>query len=170
VYLSRNVKLATLLGVLFLVSGLGEAIASPPSAVSTVRCDQVIDQPVSPSSRYRLLFGVVAVPPSRVRSITRVQGESGPFPYWAKAGVVVRAKSSPVALSVPVAWRSRVAITWGNAGVVPALHILGCPVAPTQWNAYAGGFRLNAPACVPLTVRVGARSTVVRFGVGVACR
>ena len=89
-----------------------------------------------------------------------------------KAGLLIRGDSPPVSVTVPKAWRTRAAITWGNSGTVSALRIASCPrFGDEAWNVYAGGFLLRSrSACVPLTFRVGNRSATVRFGLGRACR
>jgi hypothetical protein len=131
------------------------------------------------SSGYRLVLGTVSVPagylPEVYRSGSRV------WPFWRKAGLVVRADRGPVRVSVASRWRDRVAISWGSARVVSLLLIPRCSTryevrdtdargAPKMGNAYAGGFHLRSrSACVPLIFRVGQRSETVRFGIGRRC-
>jgi len=123
-------------------------------------------EPPKPSDGERVLFDSVAVPP---RYRAQVWSVSGDWPYWRKAGLLVRAGTKRVSVTVPEAWRNRLAITWGDSGTVAALRIEPCNRPPNKWNVYTGGFYLRAPACVPLIVRVGARSTTVRFGLGTRC-
>ncbi len=142
-----------------------------PGLPPTVRCDEIILQAGSGhAGGYRVVLGVVSVPPARLIQV--VPTHDRPWAYWRKAGLVVRAGSPPVTVSVPTAWRRRAAITWGNnTGIVSALRIGSCPGARTVWNAYAGGFYLHSrSACVPLSFSVAGRSRVVRFGLGRACR
>ena len=88
----------------------------PPFAVG---CDQIILRPKSPfAGGYRRVLGVISVPPAYIPQVVSTPGEQ--WPYWEKAGMVVRASGSPVTVSVPQAWRTRVAITWGN-GSTPAV-------------------------------------------------
>ena len=83
---------------------------------------------------------------------------------------MIRAGAPQVTISVPPAWRERAAITWGNTGAVSVLRVASCPAYLPNWNAYAGGFLLGSrAACVPLVIRVGARTTTARFGVGRRC-
>jgi len=91
--------------------------------------------------------------------------------YWQKDALWIRAGHQPVTITVPNAWRTKAAITWGvNVGIVSALRLPGCPSAPGTWNGYAGGFYLRSrSACVPLVLGVGRRSAVVRVGVGRRC-
>jgi hypothetical protein len=146
------------------------ARAAPSQPVPTVPCDEIILRINSGhAGGYRVVLGVVSVPPARLIQI--VPTHERPWAYWRKAGLVVRAGSPPVTVSVPAAWRSRAAITWGNStGTGSALRIASCPGPKTVWNAYAGGFYLRSrSACVPLRISVGGRSRVVRFGLGRAC-
>ena len=143
--------------------------ASPPPP--TVSCDRIILGVASgregSGGGYRVVLGVVSVPQAYRPQVVR-SWEEPRWPYWSKAGLVIRGGSPPVTVSVPPAWRSRVAITWGNTPVVSALRIASCPAwRPKPWNAYAGGFYLRSrSACVPLVFRVGRRSATVRFGLG----
>jgi hypothetical protein len=94
--------------------------------------------------------------------------------YWHKAGLLVYAGRGPVTVTVPTAWRQRVAITWGNGlGALSTLQITRCPSPADYWNAYAGDIYTRSPAaCVPLVFRVGgvgARSQTVSFGIGRRC-
>jgi hypothetical protein len=137
----------------------------------TVPCDDVILNPPRPTDGgYRLVLGLVAVPPPYQRQV--LPTHSTPWRYGQKAGLVVRAGTASVTVAVPPAWRERVAISWGNnTGIVSALRIVGCPVPPHVWNAYAGGFYLRSrSACAPLIFRVGRKSATVRFGIGRHCR
>jgi hypothetical protein len=152
--------------VLVVAAGTAATAASPPR---TVPCTERIDTTSFPYAGYRLLLGFVSVAPAYLRQV--VATRERPWAYWRKAGLVVRAGSPTVTVSVPTAWRKRAAITWGNnTGVVATLRIAGCKGAPTVGYAYAGGFLLRASsACVPLTFSVGGRSATVRFGIGRRC-
>jgi hypothetical protein len=78
-----------------------------------------------------------------------------------------------VLVSVPATWRTRAAISWGDAPTASALVFPSCPPSSSlgDWNPYAGGFHLGSrSACVPLVFRVGERTATVRFGVGRRCR
>ena len=145
------------------------AAGAGPSAPPVVGCDQIILQAASPTQGgYRRVLGVFSVPPAYIAQV--VDTESRPWRYWEKAGLVVLANARPVTVTVPVAWKKRVAIQWGNSGTVSSLRIAPCPSPPRRWNAYAGGFSLTTPsACFPLTFTVGGRSQTVRFGLGKRC-
>ncbi len=157
--------------ILAAATSVAASFASDRSA-RTVLCNEVIlhTKFPYPNSGYRLVLGTVSAPPAYLQQVVRT--DSRPWAYWRKAGLVVRAGTGPVQVSVPTAWRSRAAITWGNnTGIVSSLRIARCgQPSPVTGNAYSGGFYLRAPsACVPLTLRVGRRSETVRFGVGRRC-
>jgi hypothetical protein len=167
--------------VLVIAAGLAVAAGSPsPERHRLVPCSESIDGTkfpyphfwrVRPELRYRLVLGAVSVPPAYHEQIVR--NGSPPWPYFFKAGLVVRASGESVVVSVPRAWRERLRIAWGYGGhgVFTSLRIAGCHAKPTIGFAYSGGFYLrSAPACVPLIFRVGGRSATVRFGLGRRCR
>ena len=125
----------------------------------------------NPQERYRLVLGVVSAPRAFHRQIVRGNGIPG-WPYFFKAGLVIRSGAKEVTVSVPRAWRDRAAIAWGNGGngAFDTLRFAGCRGLRGQGVAYAGGFYLrSAPACLPLTFRVGQRSATMRFGLGRRC-
>jgi hypothetical protein len=141
---------------------------SPPS--STVSCEPIIldTKFPYPNGGYRLVLGVVSVPPAYVRQV--VPTGRRPWAYWRKAALVIRGESPPVTVSVAKAWRSQVRMGWGDGGG-SSVRFESCPPSgPKGGNAYSGGFHLRSrSACVPLIFRVGQRSETVRFGVGRRC-
>jgi len=147
-----------------LVTAAHTGAAAPP----LVSCDSAVmfsdPSAYKPTSGERIVLGRVAVPQRELLQVAHVGGR---LPYWRKAGLLVRAHTRAVTISVPPVWRERVAVMWGDSGLVPALRIAPC--ATHGWNVYTGGFYLRRPACVPLTVRVGNREATVRFGVGRRC-
>jgi hypothetical protein len=160
---------ATLIVVLAAATATGLAAATAPSVTPTVSCNTIIGHAASGhGGDRRVVLGVVSVPPGYLPQT--VPTHSRPWRFWTKRGLVVHADAGPVTVRVPRAWRRRVAIEWGNSGIVPALRIARCPHILKAWNAWAGGFHLRArSACVPLVFRVGRRSATVRFGVGRRC-
>ncbi len=170
---ARIFATATLLAFCFVPIG-----ATAPRATATapfVRCADIIGQAASPNQDgYRLVLGRISVPPAYMQQgAVRVTG-NGRWTHWRKTGMVVREGNFTVTVSVPKAWRSRAAITWGNNDlpIVSSLKFTGCGNGPLTnvWNAWAGGFYLRAPtACVPLIFRVGTMSETVRFGIGKRC-
>ena len=152
---------------------VGAARAAPTPSARTVPCDEIILTAKSGvQGAYRVVLGVVSVPPAYLEQVVATPGQ--PWPYWRKAGLVIRGGAGPVNVSVPKAWRSRVAIIWGyryHDNGYSALRLARCPPSESKpWNAYSGGFYLRSrSACVPLNFRVGQRSRIVRFGIGRRC-
>ena len=155
--------------------GAAAARSTPAPPASPVSCDRAIDRTKFPylgsrSSPYRLVLGVLSVPPAH-----SVQGAfPTPSPRWRyfrKAGLVVGGgHGAPITVSVPSAWRSRVGIQWGNSGVRSSLRIARCQTPSDVGSAFAGGFYLRSrTACVPLVFHVGRRTETVRFGIGRTC-
>ena len=146
------------------------ASASPLGAPS-VACESIIfPVGVTDWRPKRVVLGVVAVPSAHIPQT--VKSGSTRWPFWSKAGMVVRADSPPVTVSVPRAWRTRAAIGWGNAGAGSSVRFETCPDSSSLggWNPYSGGFQLRSrAACVPLTFTVAGRTSTVRFGVGKRC-
>jgi hypothetical protein len=161
----RLVAVAALVGL-----ALAAAVGSAAPAPRVVRCESI----VQPGGAFtwkpeRVVLGVAAVPPAYIPQ-TAPTG-SAPWRYWSKSGLVIKANSPPVDVNVPIRWRSRVSISWGDRGGAE-LRFVPCPPSSAlgDWNPYTGGFYLRArAACVPLTFRVGTRSATVRFGVGKRC-
>jgi len=149
--------------------GAQSADSARPSIAS---CEQIALRLRSGSEDgYRIVLGRVGIPDEKHTSGRAARHRGEQWPYFRRVGLVVRGGTSPVTITVPEGWRDRVAISWGNTPAVSSLQIASCGAAVSKpWNAYAGGFHLRSRAdCVPLDIRVGGRSTTVRFGVGRAC-
>jgi hypothetical protein len=168
----RGMRIGSLIVALALAGLTGAAARSAPALPpSTVSCETVILDSRFPhrSGGYRLVLGVVSVPPAYLRQV--VPTGRRPWRYWRKAALVIRGDSPPVHVRVPKAWRARVRIGWGDGGGT-SVRIASCPPSgPNKpGNAYSGGFRLRTrSACVPLIFTVGHRSETVRFGLGRRC-
>jgi hypothetical protein len=153
----------------FVALGIPAGLARATShAIPVVRCeDSILTVKSGTQGGYRIVLGIVAVPPLRLTQVVR--SSSSQWPFWRKAGLVVHASNKPVTVTVPQAWRQRAAIGWGNSGIVSALKFEPC-ATPKPWNAFAGGFYLRTRReCVPLTFRVGNRFQTVRFALGGPC-
>jgi hypothetical protein len=118
-----------------------------------------------------IVLGALAVPPAHLARAVRAG--SRPWAYFRKYGLVIRADSPAVLVTVPQAWRRRVAISWGNnVGAVSSLRILSCPPQPGlgSWNGYPGGFWLrSAVGCAPVRFQVGRRAVTLLFAIGRRC-
>ncbi len=172
----RGFAAIVVVGVLGVAAAVSSSAAAGPTP--TVPCEEVIDQTSfpyvggsQPEHRYRPVLGVLAVPPAYMQQV--VPTEDKPWAYWRKQGLVVRATGEAVTVTVPTAWRKRLAITWGNRpSAVSSLRIEGCGTRENtaRGNAYAGGFLLRSPrACVPLHFRVQGKGATVWFGIGQRC-
>jgi hypothetical protein len=148
-------------------------ISSSATRPRIVPCRDIIalpgGDPQFPYRGYRLVLNALSVPPKSKRQVVRTT--RGRWPYFSKAGLVVRAGAPTIEVSVPRKWRSRMAIEWGNGpGAVSSLRIASCGGPARTGHAYAGGFYLRAwAACAPLVFRVGTRKATVRFGLGQRC-
>jgi cell wall assembly regulator SMI1 len=90
-----------------------------------------------------------------------------------KFGVGVTA-GSPVTLDVPRSARSMYALHDGsNASSVAdgetEVHGSPCPRSQGKRTEWVGGYLVEHPACVPLVVHVGGRSTRVSLALGRRC-
>jgi hypothetical protein len=124
----------------------------------------------NPRDQARLVLDSVMAPPAYLLQ-TFPTGET-PWRYFSKRGLVVKNGKS-VIVTVPLAWRQRVGVSWGNAGhgVFHTIRIAACGSDPKRGNAYAGGFLLrSSSACVPLVFIVGNRQQKVWVGIGRRCR
>ena len=153
----------------------GLVLAASPG-VRTVPCSEVIDStrfPYVGSRQYpsQLVLGAVSAPARHVPQ-SAPTGTS-PWTYFSKWGMVVRGGAgADVTVTVPLAWRRRVAISWGNAQhrVFHTLRFPRCGEDAARGNAYAGGFFLRREAdCVPLRLRVGTRTQLAWFGIVRRC-
>ncbi|MBG0564611.1 hypothetical protein [Actinoplanes aureus] len=146
--------------------GPGPAAAVSPSPDQwTVSCAHDIGGTAPDPTSYRVVLDAVALP-----SAVLEPHESGE-PGWlfAKHGLLVRA-GTEVAISVPPEWAAAARIGWGSPGpegtriLVPA-----CRGGRSGWLAFAGGYTVRKPACLPLLVRVDEREERTAVSVGVAC-
>ena len=137
-----------------------------------VRCGDVIGQQASGSlGGSRVVLGAVSVPPARIQRAAA--SGTAPWTHFSKWGIAIH-RGTAAEVSVPRAWRGRVAITWGaSTPTVSTLRFAACRLPGSQtrpWSAYPGGFYIDtATACVPLTIAVGGRARTVRFGIGKSC-
>jgi hypothetical protein len=129
-----------------------------------VGCNQIILEVNSTDGR--LVFGILAAPPTHIER--GAPTPAGPWGYFAKYGIEIRANSPVVLITVPRRWRQRAAISWGNnIGEVSSLRLASCPRQLGDWNVYAGGFYLrSASGCVPLIFQVGHQTRTLSFSIG----
>ena len=151
-------------------TGARPLVSKNVATVETVACGDAIATTRSGRQYgYRVVAGVVSVPPAFLTQVNKTGSQ--PWPFWRKAAMLVRADAPVLVVRLPMAWRNRAAITWGAAGVGSILRFARCPSPTNRWNVYAGGFYLRSTsACVPLDFEIGARTVSVLFGVGRRCR
>jgi hypothetical protein len=134
-------------------------------------CGTYIDgnAPVAP---LRVVLGVVALPVSPVVPAlgTSLSGDAnGALRLFAKTGLIIR-PGTAFELIVPAQFANRLSIGWGSPGT-PSRRVVvnSCPNPGGGWLAYAGGYWIDHPACVPVIVRAGNKQQEVRIGVGTPC-
>lgn len=155
-------------------AGGGSAVGSAGQFVPTVRCSEIAYGPGFTEGNggggYRVILGAVSAPRIYIPGGAR-DPSSAPFSHWFKAGLVIRASTAVVTVSLPNGWRDRARIVWGAPGSpATALRFAPCPSPVGAWNGYAGGFLLRTDsACVPLIFAIGHRRATLRFGVGRHC-
>jgi hypothetical protein len=170
----NRTRWAQILVLVAAAAGVGSLLTGPSSAsvppTRRVPCAEAGAMQSAQVTTGRRVLGTVVVPPRYLPQVVKLPTK--PWRYWTKGGLAIRAGSAPVGITVPVAWRDRAAIVWGNGpDLFSSLRIDSCASQlGAQWNGYAGGFYLQArSACIPLIVRVGARTAIVRFGIGRRC-
>ncbi len=92
--------------------------------------------------------------------------------HLSKVGLVLKAGRS-FTLEVPAELRGHMKIGWSNSGytLADSLHSPGCTANTdnAEWLVYPGGFWLDAPACVPLTVKHGEQVETLHLPIGKTC-
>jgi hypothetical protein len=134
-------------------------------ATPLVSCDHVIGWEPPPPT-FEVILEAVALP---TRAVLQAHETNEPGWLFAKQGLVVRA-DTVVDLVVPAEVAGHLRIGWGSPGPEgTSIRVPGC-ASGGQWVAFAGGYTVDAPACVPLIVRSGGREARVRIAVGARCR
>ncbi|GAA4418207.1 hypothetical protein GCM10023169_07530 [Georgenia halophila] len=131
-------------------------------------CSDVIDQDAEPAGDYQTILGAVALPTaeSAPTALQAARREDGPGTgYFAKTGLLIRAGA---AVSLELEEPATASVAWGSAEPGPSITTEGCP--GNGWLAFAGGFRVDEPTCVEITVRQGEDQETVRVGAGAACQ
>ena len=124
-----------------------------------------------PRQGYQVVLGVIAVPAFVAQRASPTE-QPGPWRFFDKQGLFVKAGSPTIDVTVPAAWRRRVAIGWGDASSpVGAQRVTSCSPPPSAWNGYPGGYylRTSMPLCAPLVVHVKTRTATIRVGIGRRC-
>jgi hypothetical protein len=151
-------------------NGLSTSSATP-AAESVLKCGSFIGNSAR-AGPLQVVLGVVALPasPGYPALQTSLSGDgNGPLRLFAKTGLVIR-PGTTFELIVPARFTSQLSMGWGMPGT-PGHRVLvdNCANAGGGWLAYAGGYWIDHPACVPVTVRAGGKQQQVHVGVGTAC-
>jgi hypothetical protein len=148
-------------------------LSSTPAAESVLPCGDYIDSR-APTTPFPVVLGVVALPtsPGSPALGTSLTGAgNGPLRLFAKTGLVVKPDTS-FELIVPAAFTERVGIGWGGGPSTPSRRVIVTNCTNRDgpgWLAYAGGYWIDHPACVPIIVRAGGKQQTVHIGIGTPC-
>lgn len=146
------------------------------AGVVDVKCEEAIGEPApgSVEDTNSEVLGVAWLPtsPRHMALQTHATGDSTQaHRLFAKQGLVAKA-TSRFELVIPAGYLGRAALVWGNPGI-PTVHLRFGPCASTPtktgWLAYAGGYLVGDPMCLPLIVRAGGQEQQVSIGVGQPC-
>ena len=126
-----------------------------------------------PPPSYRVVLGAVALqvwPDSGILQTSSDQTGGVPR-FFAKTGLLVRAEvSSTITVKAP---SHRVArIGWRNGYITPTrrLQIPACPADGTsRWLAFPGGYWVDRPTCVEVTVHTRRDTEPEHVAVGARC-
>jgi hypothetical protein len=113
---------------------------------------------------YQLVLDAVALPTRKLAP------EQSGKPGWlfAKQGLVVRAGVA-VDITIAPSADTKVRIGWGSPGPDgTTIHVPACP-SSSGWLAFAGGYAVRNPLCIPLIVRAHGQQQQAYVGVGADC-
>jgi hypothetical protein len=145
--------------------------SAAPAGGSALACGNYIDANAS-AAPLQVVLGVVALPASpRYPALgTSLSGEGDQaLRLFAKTGLVIK-PGTTFELIVPAPFAHRLSIGWGLPGM-PSHRVVvnSCPNPGGKWLAYAGGYWIDHPACVPIIVRAGGKQQTVHIGIGTPC-
>jgi hypothetical protein len=115
-----------------------------------------------------VVLGAVALPDVVLSPVRDQEGW-----LWAKQGLEIRAGAT-VEIAIAPSTPGRARIGWGSPSqpgprqVVAGCSVAGC-VDDCGWLAFAGGYWVDAPRCLPLIVRSGGREERTGVAVGNTC-
>lgn len=153
-------------------TGSAPVTATTPAA-GAVPCDDVIGTVPVPTPDLTVIEDAVAVPaaariPEPLQVSAHREAGIGAL-LFAKNGLVVR-RGAEVRLRVLEPAVGRAWIGWGSPGVPGSQAVVDGCEAPGPWIAFAGGYWVRRPMCVPVGVRVaGGVEHRVDVAVGVPC-
>jgi hypothetical protein len=148
-----------------------ETSSAAPAGASALACGNYIDANAT-AAPLQVVLGVVALPASpRYPALqTSLSGDGSGAPrLFAKTGLVIR-PGTTFELIVPAPFTKRLSIGWGLPGMPHHRIVVNrCPDLGGEWLAYAGGYWIDHPACVPIIVRAGSKQQTVHIGLGTPC-
>jgi len=138
---------------------------------SLLRCADSTASFEQPPADGQILFNLVALPTSKALQANRSGDLESAGHLFAKAGLYI-ASGASFSLIVPADWVGRLTIGWGSPGQrTTHLYVRDCTASGSQkhWLAFAGGFWIGRPACVPLLVKTASQEQTVQIGLGAPC-
>lgn len=148
-----------------------------PTGPNTLDCSVGIervseDQLVRPGDDYMLFGGGVALLTADTSSMVLQMTEPGDDGLrFAKTGLLVR-EGAQAELAVPNEWQGKLSMTWGQfTEGTERIDVKPCAVEDPlgEWLFFAGGYLIDAPACVDLMVRTGDSTNSVSVPIGASC-
>lgn len=152
----------------------GTASADPTSTASqTLDCSASIlgHRPTRTMRVLREAVALQAWPRTRILRPSRDDTPGWPRLY-AKTGLVIRS-ATPATITVHAPGPGRFRIGWGNSSFVPARRVVvpACKATDGKdWLVYPGGYFVDRPVCLTVTVDSGSSAESVRVPVGARCR
>ena len=143
-----------------------------PTSVTQFDCADHIPGQAPPRS-YRVILGAVALPvwPAGGVQQTATDGANDAPRLFAKSGLMVRVGvASTITVQAPAHRVAR--IGWRNSSVTPtrSVQIPACTSeGSARWLAFPGGFWVDRPTCVRVTVRTATAAATERVAVGARC-
>jgi hypothetical protein len=155
------------------ISTAGSAVTSTSGrpGTPTLTCgDYIGTDPPIPGMR--IVDRVVALPAApRLAALgtARTGSADHAVRLFAKWGLSIRTGAT-FTLAVPPRLARVASIGWGSS-VKPTrtLTVRSCGAGHARWLAYAGGYFVRHPLCLPLVVRTDGTRSLVHIGVGVGC-
>jgi hypothetical protein len=142
--------------------------SATPAVESVLDCGSYIDNNAR-AAPLQVVLGVVALPvsPEYPALQTFLSGDgNGRLRLFAKTGLVIR-PGTTFELIIPARFTNRLSIGWDTPS--HRIVVSNCANTGGGWLAYAGGYWIDHPACVPIIVKAGGRQQQVHIGVGTAC-
>ena len=148
--------------------------SSPTVQPVELRCADAIGAD-APEEQSSVVLGVVGLPASpRYWALqTSSTGSADPTAkLFAKTGLTIKVGAT-FTITVPPEYADRASIGWGNpGGPTTSLSVNACPGSYSPgatWLNYAGGYYVDSPMCLPLTIDSGGQKREVSIGVGTPC-